>query len=174
MPTAVSRVWAGEGNADGTPAYEKKPCGCKAKGLNGCWYSVCAASVPLVDAGHRCKACHPTFLPSQASYPVFRRYSRNASASRLRLTPLEGAVEDSMLDACAPPTSRVSTRKAPWLSPGGLMFFALSTCRPSRRRRGQRERGARAYRPPETRWSAPWRRRWRRSPGRCGSPWRDR
>ena len=52
MPTAVSRVWAGEGNADGTPAYEKKPCGCKAKGLNGCWYSVCAASVPLVEAGY--------------------------------------------------------------------------------------------------------------------------
>ena len=55
------RVWAGEGNADGTPAYEKKPCGCKAKGLNGCWYSVCAASVPLVEAGRRCKACHPHF-----------------------------------------------------------------------------------------------------------------
>ena len=80
--------------------------------------------------GAAAKPVTPTFLPSQASYPVFRRYSRNASDSRLRLTPLEGAVEDSMLDACAPPTSRVSTRKAPWRKPGGLMFFALSTCRP--------------------------------------------
>ena len=84
--------------------------------------------------GAAAKPVTPTFLPSQASYPVFRRYSRNASDSRLRLTPLEGAVEDSMLDACAPPTSRVSTRKAPWRKPGGSMFFALSTCRPSRRR----------------------------------------
>ena len=75
--------------------------------------------------GAAAKPVTPTFLPSQASYPVFRRYSRNASDSRLRLTPLEGAVEDSMLDACAPPTSRVSTRKAPWRKPGGMFLHML-------------------------------------------------
>ena len=35
--------------------------------------------------------------------------------------------------------------------------MSLSTCRPYRERRGQRERGVRACRPPETRWSAAWR-----------------
>ena len=64
-------------------------------------------------------------------------------------------------------------KKPPAIWPGAYGFLLLSTCRPCR---GQRERvrGARACRPPGTRWSAPWRRRWRRSPGRCGSPWRGR
>ena len=60
--------------------------------------------------------------------------------------------------------------------PFGLRLFIsvlLSTCRPCRERE-RRERGARAYRPPGTRWSGPWRRRKRHSPERSGSPWRDR
>ena len=44
-----------------------------------------------------------------------------------------------MLDACAPPTSRVSTRKAP--GEARLDVFALSTCRPSAAG-GARERGS--------------------------------
>lgn len=130
MPTAVSRVWAGEGNADGPQRTRKSPVAVKPKGLMVAGTQYVQHLCRWWKRGAAAKPVTPTFLPSQASYPVFRRYSRNASDSRLRLTPLEGAVEDSMLDACAPPTSRVSTRKAPWLSPGGLMFFALSTCRP--------------------------------------------
>ena len=125
--------------------------------------------------GAAAKPVTPTFLPSQASYPVFRRYSRNASDSRLRLTPLEGAVEDSMLDACAPPTSRVSTRKAPWRKPGGLMFFALSTCRPCPDHLpGRAPDSSPGYPPRGIRWSSRSPRRKPRSAARCGSPWSGR
>ena len=56
-----------------------------------------------------------------------------------------------------------------------MRFLAvlLSTSRPCRDRRRARERGARACRPPGTRWSAAGRPRRRRSPGRSGSPWWD-
>ncbi len=71
-----------------------------------------------------------------------------------------------------PPAKRSlrRTRGGPWWPTSPILSLRLINtyrpCRPFRRAPG--ERGARAYLPPGTRWSAPWRPRWPRSPERSG------